>query len=539
MKVATLDRRLPGLAIAVVLAAAAAPAVDASDWTNSGGNAGRNGLSAEGAPLQPTPLWSGSRSSIIAWQPVTAGGRVFLVRQNAFVPNNVPKDSPVVCQDLHTGAELWAVDLPYNAGDWTTWVAGTSNGLVYASRAGNGGSIAAKLYALDQATGAVAWASVDTIQTGAYDGVVFADDGDPILAWHQRMMRIDADTGATVWSVPRSASVSGNAGAALFGDALYTADPAVGGQVIQHWDAATGAKLQKGPLMPGFTVQNTPMVGPDGTIYLSRTQNNVATDFFYAFTDAGGLIDLKWSVPAAWSTSSEFGVGPDGSVYMLAPGNLLARLHPDTGATLDLSPFPLASGSIAPRLAIDRDGRVIAGNGGFAGGKVYCFERDLAPRWQVAVTNVNIGAPCLGEDGVLVVAGVGTDVRAFRAPNGFTDVGFALAGSTGEPRLEGTSTLLPGDPVTLALTAARPDSSVYFLASATGLFAPFKGGTLVPAPDVVLGGLPSGPLGELALTGSWPPGLPAGTGIWFQEWIVDPAAPSGVAASNGVKALTP
>ena len=35
-------------------------------------------------------------------------------------------------------AELWAVDLPYNAGDWTTWVAGTSAGHVYASRSGNG-----------------------------------------------------------------------------------------------------------------------------------------------------------------------------------------------------------------------------------------------------------------------------------------------------------------------------------------------------------------------------------------------------------------
>ena len=532
------QRRSPWLSLAVLLLALP-PAATAGDWTNAGGNPGRNGLSDEGAPLEPSVLWSGSRSSIIAWQPVTAGERVFLVRQNAFVPNNVPFDAPVVCQDLHTGAELWAVDVPYSSGDWTTWVAGTSNGQVYASRGGNGGSVAAPLYALDQASGAVVWVSTDEINTGAYDGVVFADDGDPILAWHQRMLRIDADTGATLWSVPRVASVSGNSGPARHGDALYTVDPAPGGQVVQRWDLATGAKLHAGPVMPGFTVQNTPMVGPDGTVYISRTQNNAAVDFFYAFDDDGAALTTKWSVPAAWSTSSEFAVGPDGSVYMLAPGNLLARLDPDTGATLDTAAAPLAAGSLAPRLAIDRDGRVIASNGGFANGRVRCYERDLSLRWQLALTNVNIGAPCLGADGVLVLAGVGSDVRALHAPNGFFDAGGALAGTAGEPLLEGTSTLVAGAAATLELSSARPSAPVYLLAGLSLLDAPFKGGTLVPNPDLVLAGFATDGTGALSLATTWPAGVPGGTSIWFQQWIVDPAGPKGAAASNGVQALAP
>ena len=41
----------------------------ASDWTNSGGNAGRNGLSTETGPSEAELLWSSSRPSLIAWLP--------------------------------------------------------------------------------------------------------------------------------------------------------------------------------------------------------------------------------------------------------------------------------------------------------------------------------------------------------------------------------------------------------------------------------------------------------------------------------------
>src|SRR5262245_54985449 len=142
------------LALSVLVVLIAAPA-RAGDWSNAGGNAGRNGLvTDEVGPMAADQIWSGGKSSIIAWQPVTEGNRAFMVRQTAFVPTGVPNEAPVVAMNLDTGAELWTFNVPYNPGDWTTWVGGARNGQVYCSRSGNGGSVAAKLYALDSATGA-------------------------------------------------------------------------------------------------------------------------------------------------------------------------------------------------------------------------------------------------------------------------------------------------------------------------------------------------------------------------------------------------
>jgi hypothetical protein len=56
-------------------------------------------------------------------------------------------------------------------------------------------------------------------------------------------------------------------------------------------------------------------------------------------------------------------------------------------------------------------------NGGFANGRIYAFDHDLTLRGLIAVTNVNIGGPVLGQGGVLLVSGTGTDVRAFRTTN--------------------------------------------------------------------------------------------------------------------------
>ncbi len=524
-----------------LLALLLAPPLLAGDWTNAGGNAGRNGQSPEIGPSSLlAPAWTGSRTSIIAWQPVSAGKRVFMVRQTGFVPSGVPNESPVVCQDLDTGAELWAFNTPFVSGDWTTWIAGCSDGKVYCSRSGNGGSVAAKLYALDQVTGAVVWTSTDTQKGGAYDGVVFAPDGDPIVAWHQKIVRIDAATGATVWSADRVGSVSGNCGVALHDQAIYAADAAVGGHVVKRFDLATGAFQHQSPLMIGFTLQNTPLVGPDGSVYLSRTQNNVITDFFYAFTDTGAALVQKWFVTAGWSTSSEFAVGLDGSPYMLAPGNVLQRLDPATGAVTAASvPLSTLAGNITPRLAVDGSGKVYASNGGFSDGRVYCFTPGLDLLWSVAVASVNIGAPCLAQDGTLVVAGVGTDVRAYRSGLPWADQQQGLAGAAGLPELSGEGTLVPGSPVTLTLAEAAPSAATLLIVGATSLGLPFKGGTLVPDPDLLIGPLATDAEGVLSLSATWPSGLPSGAALFLQDWVVDASGPHGFAASNALKATAP
>ncbi|MEP0846555.1 MAG: PQQ-binding-like beta-propeller repeat protein [Phycisphaerae bacterium] len=390
--------------------------VPADDWTNAGGNAGRNGQTGELGPDAADVLWSTGPSTIICWQPVIEGNRVFAVRQSGFPPGGEPNGSPIYAYDLDTGAVLWSVNIPYNSGDWTTWVAGVKNGLVFASRSGNGASVSAVLYALDAATGAVAWTSDDEIDAGPYDGVVFAPDGDPIIASFTTIKRFNAEDGTTVWSVPRVCSVSGNCGGALFGDALYIADAVPGGHKVFRHDLATGVRQYGSAVLPGFTLQNSPMVGPDGTVYLARVQNNATVDYFYALVDEDGTLTQRWGVPARWTTSSEFGVGPDGSVYMIGAGDVIQRLDPATGAVLNSS-APLATdspgGNLTPRMAVDRDGRLFVSNGQFSTGRFYSFNADLSSRWDVSVPNINIGAPAVGERGTLVIARLNV-VRAYR-----------------------------------------------------------------------------------------------------------------------------
>jgi outer membrane protein assembly factor BamB len=397
-------------------------AVHAGDWSNAGGNAGRNGLTAELGPDSAADLlWHGSatgvRSSIIAWQPVTEGRRVFMVRQTGFPPEQTA--SPVVALNLDTGAELWFRNIPANSGDWTTWVAGVSHGRVFVSRSGNGASVSAKLHALDAATGTPLWptGSQDLIDAGAYDGVVFADNGDPIIASFRSIKRIRATDGTTAWTAPRVGSVSGNCGGAVHNGAVYVADAVVGGHAIKKFDLATGAFLYQSPVMAGFTIQNSPMVAPDGTIYLARVQNNASVDYFFAIDDSGTSMSIRWFTPAGYCTSSEFAVGNDGSVYLWAPGRFVERRAAADGALINATESAIAGDAgpgAAPRLAVDAQGRVFLSNGAFGNGRLYSFNADLTERWLIAVPNINIGAPCLGEEGTLVVAGIGNNVFALR-----------------------------------------------------------------------------------------------------------------------------
>jgi hypothetical protein len=380
-------------------------------WRHAGGTPARNGRSDElGPTTAAAPVWSAGRPSIIAWQPVTDGDRVFMVRQTQF--GSAPEGSPVVAMDLASGAELWAVHIPYRTGDWTTWIAAADRGLVFASRAGNGSSVSAPMHALRQMDGSVAWSSADEVDAGGYDGVVLAPNGDLLVGNFTSLMRIRASDGTTAWSVPRTCSVSSSCGAATFGDAVYVADAVPGGHSIVRFDLATGARQFEGPVMPGFTLQNTPFVGPDGTVYLARTQNNVATDFLYAFEDTGTALVERWHVAAAWTTFSESAVGPDGSLYMLAPGYELRRLDPSTGG--QTATAGVFADCLSPRMATDGNGNLYLGNGGFSDGRLRVFDADLDPLWDVAVTNLNIGAPALGRGGTVVVCGIGTDVRAYR-----------------------------------------------------------------------------------------------------------------------------
>jgi hypothetical protein len=123
-------------------------------------------------------------------------------------------------------------------------------------------------------------------------------------------------------------------------------------------------------------------------------------------------------------------------------------------------------------------------------------------------------------------------------PDPWADLGLGLAGSDGVPELSGAGTLAGGTPVIFTLEHALPASTTALVVGLAAAYAPFKGGTLVPSPDVLVLGLPTGS-GTLVLPGTWPSGLPSGLPLFFQNWIVDAAGPKGLAASNGLRGTTP
>ncbi len=134
------------------------------------------------------------------------------------------------------------------------------------------------------------------------------------------------------------------------------------------------------------------------------------------------------------------------------------------------------------------------------------------------------------------------DSVAFSVPRSpWSDLGAALAGTSGSPTLGGEGAMAAGSPLRLSLQNALASSTAWLVVGTQTLNAPFKGGVLVP--DVNLAGfpipLPVGASGRLVITGGWPAGVPSGFALYVQYWIQDPAGPVGFSASNAVSGTAP
>jgi outer membrane protein assembly factor BamB len=406
-------------------------------WSNLGGNGRMNGLSPVAGPDSASDLaWQGGAPSLIAWPVMSEGRRIFTVRQSAEATAPVSTDSTIHALDVETGVTLWTRDLPRDSGDWTAWIAGVKNGRVYASRSGNGGSVGAPLYCLDAATGATLWHTAGgnglprvLITGGPYSGAVFAEDGDLIMPSVRTLDRFDAQTGQRLWSASRTEQVGNSAGAVIVGNAIYVADAASGMQVaIRKFDATTGQFLHRGPLLTGGLLHNGPLVGIDGRIYLHLTRSeSLDYDFLYSFTDTGTAIVQNWRASSGGGGAfSRWGVGPDGSIYTMSwtgtphwnNQGRLQRLDPNTGAVLAESSL-ITGDSMLLQMVVDARGVLYVSNGtsgGMEQARLYSFNADLTERWSVPISgNSNLGGPSLCEDGTLLLASSGTELRAYRS----------------------------------------------------------------------------------------------------------------------------
>jgi len=118
------------------------------------------------------------------------------------------------------------------------------------------------------------------------------------------------------------------------------------------------------------------------------------------------------------------------------------------------------------------------------------------------------------------------------------DLGGGLPG-TGTPTLSGAGGDAPGTDIALDLLDGRPLALTTLVLGTEAADLPFKGGTLVPVPMLLVGGLLTDAEGGLHLQATLPDNLPAGITLCVQLWTVDPQAPQGLSASNAVQLVVP
>lgn len=386
----------------------------ADNWqVGSGGKPSRNSLSNESGPEDATLLWQNGYSATIAQQAVIDGNIVTMSR--IFNLNDVLHGTKIVAQDLYTGDTLWTTGLPvdFPSSDWRSRVSAFKDGVVYVTRSGN--TNYSYMYALDATDGSVIWQSEGLVNESSTESTAFAGNGDLIVGNFSSIIRIDATDGSTIWETNRSCPTSNGQEVAVFEDMGYYWEASGNGPKVSVVDLETGYYLYSSDgLSPGLIQQLGLFIGPEGTIYAPRTMNNPTTDFLFALKDTGSEFEELWNVPLGYVPFATFGIGPDGSIYSYSTNGEVIRIDLELGTILNTSEIILTGASSSPRMAIDANGYVFVTNGEFASGGLYSFNPDLSPRWSESITNVNIGGPAIGENGTMIVCGVGTNVRAYQ-----------------------------------------------------------------------------------------------------------------------------
>ncbi|MEQ8764367.1 MAG: PQQ-binding-like beta-propeller repeat protein [Planctomycetota bacterium] len=510
-----------------------------AQWpTGVGGRANRDGRSLSIGPNNPTIRWSGSLSAIVAQQAVIEDDLVVTNRIGSFT---IPTGTWIVAHELTNGNIRWQKQLPMSFADsWRSRVTAIRDGQVYATRSGN--TNAEYLYALSPIDGSQIWQSQDLIDETTTESLAFAPNGDIITSGPLGLLRINHVDGSTMWSSPRTCPTSGGCDAVVRNGKVYIWQAGGMGPVVTAFDVNTGANLYSSAGILGGIVQQVGlMVGPDGTVYAPRTQNNPATDYLVALQDTGSSLIEKWRYPIGYPPFASHAVAPDGSVYTYSRNVEIVRLDPASGAVLNTSPV-IVTDFLQPRIAIDAEGKIFFTNGGFTQGTVYSFNADLTLRWSQAVTNVNVGGPALSEDGTLVVCGVGTDVRAYQDPctGSIAEYGVGTPGSAGiEPKMVVSGCPTPGGKLAVSITGGLGGASATF---ALG----FGQGTANVTPNCTVQILPLSPIlfslpldgtvpgeGERTILVNVPPGAP-NTTVYVQGFVQDPGEAFGLAATKPV-----
>ncbi|RKY17974.1 MAG: hypothetical protein DRQ55_14555 [Planctomycetota bacterium] len=117
----------------------------------------------------------------------------------------------------------------------------------------------------------------------------------------------------------------------------------------------------------------------------------------------------------------------------------------------------------------------------------------------------------------------------------WADFGLGLAGTNGVPVLGGSNTAHGAQTLHLTLNNGAPNAPTTLVIGLQHVWSPFKGGVLIPSPDILIGGLTTDAVGQLQISAPYPQGVPYHTTVYLQQWVQDAAGVQGFAASNGLR----
>ena len=284
-------------------------------------------------------------------------------------------------------------------------------------------------------------------------------------------------------------------------------------------------------------------ISPVSPAAFDPTPNGGTDGLICRFDSTGSR--LQWgSFLGGQGQDAVLGLDVDASGAVLACGRTSSPNFPTTPGAHDISFSGACSDGFVTYLS--NDGSQLLYGSYLGSGSSLCLEAEAVKAADVGIALVAGHAPASfpvteGAYDPTYNGGSLGDGFVVKMPlfTPWTNLGQGLAGTLGVPKLAGTGWLVPGNATTLALTRAKPSSTAAMIIGLSQLSAPFKGGVLVPFPNFLVTGLPVSASGTLTLTATWPAGVPGGLTLYFQEWIVDPAAVAGLSATNALAASTP
>lgn len=136
----------------------------------------------------------------------------------------------------------------------------------------------------------------------------------------------------------------------------------------------------------GASIQSSPAIGPDGTIYIGSDDG-----WFYAVVQGGALL---WSFKTGGSVAASPAIGADGTVYVGSTDRVLYAFAPDGKVKWLQSP----GGPIAGSPAVTADGGVVVAT---VFNAVVAYGSTGTKRWEFRAGGNIVSSPAVAEDGTI------------------------------------------------------------------------------------------------------------------------------------------